>query len=184
MTGMTHLLRYMAVLAFFITPAHAQENPDFFGVWEPFSTSANMHSIRFEKGRLHYSSPYVSDTVSNYRIIRDFGDRLLVRTLEIEGDLKGREFLEMFVLSDPEFSWDDDDPIIMLSIFMCEYQYVLPDLLENKDSDVIWGKLMDWSRKNSPEKRFHKCALTEQGVPMKNGSWGGNGKFTRHLNQK
>ena len=179
MTGMTHLLRYVAVLAFFTAPAHAQENPIFFGKWEPYSTSANMHGVHFEKGRLTYTSPYVERSVYDYHIIRDFGDRLLVRAVGIEGNLKGIELLQMFEFLVPNFPAYSGGYWI-LSVKSCEYQYVLPDLFLDKDPEVIWENLMDWSKTRPADRRFHDCALNAQGDPLPDSSWGGGEKYSKN----
>lgn len=159
-----------------VAPAVAQQDERFFGRWEPGSTSAGGSIMLIERnGYLTNHSPDGQNWfIEKYQVIRDFGDRVVVRASDLslpEGDLNREVLYILHIYRDEIYL---GRRVIVLHEQYCGGGDAGAYLFQDHDPDAIWRRIMEWTGRESDEFAQNRCKLTALGEKAGEG-WGGTG---------
>lgn len=170
----------IALLVFAPGSAGSQENPRFYGVWEPASTTAGGYPLALSRGRITFADDGEISQEDHFEIIKDFGDRLVVKLWTVKSPFEdyplGGPMLEIFEITLHEIAgarhWD-------LSIEFCSSPPAEAHIFETGDPADTWRRILEWSARRDEGFPYDHCNVTPEGRPF-GGTWGGMG-FDRDL---
>lgn len=153
------------------TPAAAQQDERFYGRWEPASTSAIGSTVWIEAdGYLDILGANDSSwQVERYRVIKDFGPRIVVRLWDARDDPFIPENNDLIVL---EIYDEDINTKYWYRILSYQYCYSIPArkiIFQDFDAGNIWRR----ARELTSDASFDRCDIAEDGTVS--GNWGGMG---------
>lgn len=158
-------------------PAVAQEDERFYGRWEPGSTTAGGSILFIE--RSGYLSNQSADGqhwfVQKYKVIKDFGDRVIIHAWDLslpEGDFN-RDSLIVLIL-DREGIYRGRK-YSTLNTQHCGGGDERDCFFKDQDPDAIWRRVMEWTARASEGFPYDRCGLTLQGETGE--GWGSVGWF-------
>lgn len=164
-------------------PAAAQQDDRFYGRWEPSSTPAAGSILYIDPGG-YLSSLRLNGEFTNerYEVIRDFGDRLVVRMWPLGNEpweLIARETDMLVVL---EITRDSgitlDSKLVVpptdrefMSYHFCNSPAAHEDFFQDDDPDNVWRRIQEWSVRLDEGPPFDHCGLGPQGAFLASGFW-------------
>ena len=162
----------LAAVALAPLAAHAQTDRRFFGTWKPDPTIAGASPLTIEPGRITTWDKDEMIWDERYEIIRDFGDRIVVREWTVESDFEftlNRSAVSVLSL---KRSGDKDGHGLILSRDFCHSDWAHEYFFKTGDRDEIWQRILSWSARRDEGYPYQDCNMNRDGGEV--GTWKGS----------
>ena len=162
------------LLAAAALPAAAQRDGRFFGVWEPKSRGAGGYPMKIEPGRITFWRGDEIVEESHYQVIRDFGDRMVVKIWTVKFDKEdhpsNEPWIEVYTVKRREGL---GNVWFSLGIEYCMTAPAIDYFFSGSHPGETWRHILEWSARRGEGIPYDHCNMTEDGSVGRN--WGGMG---------
>lgn len=170
----------IALLVFAPVTAGSQENPSFYGIWEPYSNGAGGYPLAFSPGRMTYGADGEIVEEEHYQVIKDFGDRLVVKIWAVKSPFEdhplGEPEIEIFELIRDQAGGKS---YLVLRMKYCIDDPAEAHFFETDDVVEIWRRIVEWPARRDEGFPHDRCNVTPEGRPGDK-EWSGMA-FVRNL---